>query len=142
MTDKILGWPEPENVGGHMVKRASGDINDTRFTCVDCGMTGDANRFSAGIDGCPERPESLDYLSISGYIGIAPAPAADRARESAIHWHSFADRIALKVDDWLRVEGDPAVCAQFTFQGAPYELRYGQPGEHGVHHIHAIKVEE
>jgi hypothetical protein len=145
MTEKILGWPEPTEVGGHMVKRSNGNLNDrnAEFTCVDCGKgeTGGVLVFQVGITGCPKRPESLNYLSLLGWYhneGVWPADPAMVARDS---WSDMARRIGLKVEDFEDLD-EPDVCARFTFTGVPYELRYNQPGSHGVHHIHAVKIEE
>lgn len=141
--DKILGWPEPTEVGGHMVKRSDGNLDNKKavFTCVDCGtqQTGGVGVFQVGLDGCTQRPESLDFLSIEGHYrdGAVPIHPATQARE---HWLGYSKRLGLKVEGWQAVDGDDGLCAVFTFNNAHYDLRYNQRGPHGVHHIHAVKI--
>jgi len=146
MSTKILGWPEPTEVGGHMVKRSDGDLSNRRavFTCVDCGLkeTGSVLAFEIGIDGCPMRPESLNHISIGSPAATEGMSAEERARASAAHWLDYAKRIGLPVDSWTEVYHDPFVCARFAWGAEVYELRYGQRGSHGSNHIHAIKVED
>jgi hypothetical protein len=144
MTDKIAGWPEPVEIGGHMVKRSNGDLNDRQavFTCVDCGVsqTGGVQVFWSGFDGCADRPESLNGISLNRNEG-EPEPTALEAREN---WRYFARRVGQlpHVEDFAPVDNSDTVCATFTFKGQPYELRYNQRGSHGAHHIHAVKIEE
>lgn len=155
MTDKILGWPEPTEYGGHRVKRSNGDLNDRRatFTCIDCGTSeeGGVDWFGVGLDGCPARPESLDYLSS---WRLDPSPPEDPAKNAREHWLHMARRVGLPVrigehacdpdavGSFTPVYGDPVVCARFDFDGKLYELRYNQPGREGNYHIHAVKIEE
>jgi hypothetical protein len=146
--NKILGWPEPTEVGGHMVKRSNGDLSDRKaeFMCVDCRVreTGGINLFAVGIEGCKARPESLNYLSISGVPGVDTMDQATRAKLSREHWQAVASAIGLSWRMWEKLPSrtNPTLCARFTFDGKRYELRYNQPGPHGNHHIHAVKIEE
>lgn len=143
--DKILGWPEPTEVGGHMVKRSDGNLANKKavFTCVDCGMqqTGGVTVFQVGTDGCAQRPESFNFLSIEACYRGGGEPIHPAAQARA-HWLGYSKRCGLKVEDWQLVNSSEVTCATFVFSGIRYVLKYNQRGPHGSHHIHAVKIDE
>lgn len=125
---KYLGWPEAQNWGGHMIKRVSDPavkVTD-EYVCQDCHVRGDAAVFSVGVDGCPKRPESLDYLTIRAFKGVDAMSLAEQQKAARDHWLSFAKRIGLKVDGFTERECEPTsnVIAAFIFQERMYALSF------------------
>lgn len=85
-------------VGGHRLTGTGHDMNmgslgkQKLWRCLDCDQTATYASFDAGIAGCPMRPESLDYLSVS--------PGDDLGERAARQWLSYADRVGIKTTVW------------------------------------------
>lgn len=102
--------------------------------CFDCLKIGSSTVFTAGVDGCPARPESL-RLSIVQHEA-ASQDAVERAEASAGLYRKFADRILLPIDDWRALTNHPTYCAYFTFRDREYGVKYGM----GYHRLAAEKL--
>ncbi|MDT0307233.1 hypothetical protein RM780_09685 [Streptomyces sp. DSM 44917] len=115
---------------GHRLIRAPRRGEPAAMRCLDCQATAPHAAFCTGWEGCPGRPESLNYLSIALLPGVEEMDASSRAQAMAGHYRTVAGRIGLPLEDWQTVLNDPAYCAFFTFRDRAYGLRYGV-GWHG-----------
>lgn len=138
---KWLGWPEAEDVNGHMVKRVSDPAVkvEDRFRCEDCGAVTDNSSFNSGLRGCPARPASLNYLRLRGVAGFNAMPLDQRKAMVRDHWLDFARRIGMPVNLETEVVSDearPERVMIFSVNGGIYELLYNEK-THGMA-THAI----
>lgn len=127
--------PQTVTIGGHRVqdtgmREGIGGTARAVWHCVDCKLSGTSTLFEVGHDGCPARPESLDYLSVcpggemcerhmdtstaeyrawkgssSMSSDLVPKITCDEALlgvRAAQQWLRFADKIGLKMSVWAQ----------------------------------------
>lgn len=122
--------PDTITIGGHRVGHTGTPrAGRTYYTCVDCGLSDEGTTlFQVGTDGCPMRPESLDYLSVcpggklcGGHMDTSTheyrmwKESPNMPKEQVPHftcdasllgiraarqWLRFAGKIEMKVSDW------------------------------------------
>lgn len=125
---KYLGYPEPTEVNGHMLKLlGQPGQKESTYRCEDCGQTASYLSFNSGLHGCPGRPESLNHLSISAVPAIDRMSLAARRQNAREHWENWAERVGLRFDSrTVPEEVEDGVIMLFDFRGNSYVLRYDE----------------
>jgi hypothetical protein len=130
-----MNTTEPNTIalGGHRVQDTGthegvGGSARVVWRCIDCQSSGTSTLFESGYDGCPMRPESLDYLSVcpggdncEGHMDTStpeyrawkespsmpkeqvPRFTCDASKlglRAARQWLKFADKIGITIIVW------------------------------------------
>lgn len=133
---KWFGWPEAEELNGHMIKRETDPAIkvEDRFRCEDCGAVTDHSSFGSGVRGCPARPASLNYLRIdlrlNGGADEVESMTLDQQKTAVRdNWLSFAKSVGMPVvmaTDALSDKDRPERVMIFSVNGVIYELVYNE----------------
>ena len=129
------------------------------YKCEHCGTQGSSALFTVGVDGCPERPESLNYLMVcpggdgcqghmdktteawhqwkasssmpSDLVPRYQCGETERGNRAAAQFLRYAERVGLTVKNWTTVNtsADGALVGTFQHGQNSYELWVGRTGE-------------
>lgn len=129
--------------------------------CIDCDTVASRTSFTAGLAGCPARPESLDYVRVCGTsctghpdtdspeyrawlesktLRFSSVPrffckAEDLGKRAAAQYAHYAERIGLPLANWVErtpILDDGGVCAAFRFKEAYYAVHVNAYGHISV----------
>lgn len=144
-------------LGGHKTVRISSSSRGSwEYKCNDCGTRGNPALYTAGIDGCPGRPESLNMLRVCGGGNLCGGHMAQDSPEWRAWKESsstssdqvprttcgsdhvgervrtqflhYAKRLGMRLDDWKVCGNGAGKVATFTHDKGAYELWAGETG--------------